>query len=85
MKLEIYALRDSATDQYGNPMFLVSTGHVLRVISDEVNKEGSDNQLARHPSDFELFSLGTFDTQTGLFDTGVPKSVMLCKDLVLKK
>lgn len=75
MKLFIFAVRDSASDQFGNPMFLISSGQAMRSFTDEVNREAPDNLMFQHPDDFELFELGEFDTVSGVFDTTRPISV----------
>ena len=85
MILKVFAVRDRATDQYGNPMFLVNAGQAIRSFSDEVNKNGDGNMLAAHPDDFDLYELGSFDCDTGLFSTVTPRQVAVGKDLVLPK
>ena len=87
MRLQIFAVRDRATDQYGTPMFLVSSGQAIRSFSDEVNRKHSDstpNPLNQHPEDFDLYSLGEWNTDTGMFETGVPKQLAIGKDLIVK-
>lgn len=75
MKLHIFVIRDSATDSYGNPMFMVSSGQAVRGFTDAINKPDVDKMLFEHPDDFELFELGSFDTNTATFDVHQPVSV----------
>lgn len=82
MILRIYAIRDSATAQYGNPMFLMADGQAIRSISDEVNSQDKNNMLSSHPEHFELFKLGQYDTLTGMFETHLPESILTLKSLV---
>lgn len=82
MKYSIYSIRDMKTDQFSNPMCLVNDGHAIRTLSDEMGKEGV--MFGTHPEDFELFRLGTFDTDTGLYETHTPRSVVLLSELVKK-
>lgn len=84
MKLFLYALRDSKTDQFGNPMAMQAKGQAIRSVADEINRKDPQNLLSTHPQDFELYELGTYDTDTGVYDTHTPKSVILCSDLVQK-
>lgn len=84
MKLQIFAVRDRATDQYGNPMFLVSAGQALRSFSDEVNRQDTNNSIYQHPDDYDLFSLGIYDTDTGLFQTNNPQQIGIGKDLKIR-
>ena len=85
MKLNIYAIRDRATDQFGNPMFMVANGQAIRSFADEVNREDATNQLYQHPEDFDLYELGSYDTDTGAFDTHTPKQIAIGKDHSLKQ
>lgn len=84
MKLWLFAIRDAKTDQFGNPMVLQSRGQAVRSVQDEIQRKDPQNILASHPEDFELFELGSYNTDTGMFDTHVPKSVIVCSDLVHK-
>lgn len=79
MKLFVFAVRDRASDQYGNPMFLISAGQAIRSFSDEVNRVAQDNMMYAHPDDFDLYSLGSFDTNTGEFEVSKPEQVAIGK------
>lgn len=85
MILKVFCLRDRQLAQFANPMFQPTAGVALRNLTDALNsgKDG-ENPLAKHPADFELFELGEFDSDTGLFSTGVPKSVICCDQLLVK-
>lgn len=67
MKLVLCSVKDRAADAYGRPMFVPSVGVAIRSFSDEVNRKDADNQLYNHPDDFDLYELGEFDDNTGLF------------------
>lgn len=67
MILNICTVKDRAADAYGRPMFVPSTGVAIRSFSDEINRNNADNQLYNHPDDFDLYELGSFDDNTGLF------------------
>lgn len=69
MKMEIVAVRDRATEAYAQPIFVPALGVAIRSFQDEVNREDPNNNLNLHPEDFALFHLGTYDDNTGLFDT----------------
>lgn len=84
MRYKILAIRDRALDAYGQPFFSASTGAAIRSFSDEINRASPDNQLFKHPEDFDLFLLGEFDDQTGEFDSTRPAQVSVGKDLVTK-
>ncbi|WNK12403.1 MAG: nonstructural protein [Microvirus sp.] len=82
MILNVVCVRDRATDSFGNPFFVVAVGQAVRTFTDEVNRRADDNQMARHPEDFDLYALGTYNTDSGLFDCGVPRQLAIGKDLV---
>ncbi len=67
MKQVICTVKDRAADAYGRPMFVPSAGVAIRSFSDEINRDNADNQLFNHPDDFDLYELGEFDDNTGLF------------------
>lgn len=82
MKLQIFAVRDSKSGQFGTPMFMQSVGIVLRSLGDEVNKGGDNSIISQHPEDFELFHLGEWDTDSSRFDLFPdPKTLVLCGSL----
>ncbi|WNK14693.1 MAG: nonstructural protein [Microvirus sp.] len=84
MKMRIFAVRDSATQSFGTPMFLMSNGQAVRSFTDEVNRKAEENQLYNHPEDFELYVFGQFDSSDGSFDCAVPECVCRGKDISLK-
>lgn len=81
MILNIYAVRDRATNQYGNPMFLVNHGHAIRSFQSEVNRADKDNALHQYADDFDLYHLGSYDTDLGTFVTKFPEQIAVGKDL----
>lgn len=83
MILSIFCVRDRATDQFGNPMFLVSRGQAIRSFSDEINRKDPQNMLNQHPEDFDLYHFGTFNTDRGVFDVSDPVQVAIGKDLYI--
>lgn len=84
MILNLYCIRDRATDSYGNPMFLVAHGQAIRSFTDEVNRQDKDNQLFQHPEDFDLYHLGTYDTSSGLFNSKPPEMISIGKSVAIR-
>lgn len=86
MKLVLCTVKDRAADAFGRPMFVPSVGVAIRSFSDEVNRDDPENQLNRHPDDFDLYELGEFDDNTGLFDLHEqPKLLSLGKQVKISK
>lgn len=81
----ILVVRDRSADVYGTPSFHLSVGAAARGFSDEVNRADANNVMYRHPEDFDLFELGTYDDTTGLFSTVAPRQVAVGKDVALKR
>ena len=81
MKMAIFCVHDRATQVFGTPMFLLSKGQAIRSFSDEVNRAAEDNQLYRHPDDFDLYELGDWETETGEFFPHAPVVLVRGKDV----
>lgn len=82
MKYAVCVVRDSAADVYGVPMFMGSTGQMVRSFGDEVNRVAEGNQLNLHPEDFELFHVGNYDdADAGIEWFAAPRSLVRAVDL----
>lgn len=64
MILEVFALQDRKAGVFGRPVFVVTMGLLVRELQDALKGE---DILARHPEDFALFRLGSFDDVKGVF------------------
>lgn len=85
MKMVIVSILDTAAGAYGRPAYIASEGVAIRQFQDEVNRESEDNQLYKHPDDFQLYYLGTFDDNTGGFDLlASPKMIARAKDIMIR-
>lgn len=63
MKKDLYAVIDTASGVYDGPMPGVSDGHMVRSFSDmAVNAE---NPIGKHPEDYALIKVGTWNDGTG--------------------
>lgn len=83
MKLQIVCVRDRVADVYGQPAFVVSLGSAIRGFGDECRRPHSverPNAFNQHPDDFELFHVGSFDDETCVFETHIPKAIALGSD-----
>jgi len=63
MILEMFAIRDVKTESYGTPFFAQHRGHAIRMFQELANDKRS--QVWKHPRDFVLFHVGSFDDQSG--------------------
>lgn len=62
-QLKICSIYDSKAEAWMNPLFFQATGQAIRSFGDAIADGKSD--FARHPEDYTLFLLGSFDGQTG--------------------
>lgn len=77
----ILSVKDTAAQAFGRPMFLPSSAVGVRSFRDEVNRSAVDNEMFKHPEDFELYELGTYDDSTGIIEVVTPRLVARAKDL----
>lgn len=81
MLYKMFAIRDSAANAYMPPFSLPTTEIAIRSFSEVVNQEG--HAFNKHPSDYELFSLGEFNDADGSVTCdGPPHSVCRASDCV---
>lgn len=73
---------DLATETYGRPFFVAHPGQAIRSFMDEVRNK--DSELGRHPADYELFEVGSYDDATGQF-TQPPQPVRLVRGADFKE
>jgi hypothetical protein len=70
----VLSVRDRAIDTFGLPIFVVAAGAGLRSFIDECVRAGST--FALHPEDYDLYRLGTFNDQNGMFTSEPPEMIM---------
>lgn len=63
MEKNLYSVFDSKAALFMAPFVAMSDGVAIRGFQDEANKQGT--MMNRHPSDFALYRLGSFDEKTG--------------------
>jgi hypothetical protein len=79
----VVSVKDRAADVFNRPFFVPHRNVAVRDFTDEVNRIAADNQLNKHPDDFDLFFLGTFDDNDGTFDCeDQPYVLVRAKDVI---
>lgn len=68
MKYSVCSVLDIVSQQYGRPFFTLNEGSAIRGFTDEVNQPNESSVLYKHPNDFQLFVLGTFDDSNCKFE-----------------
>lgn len=64
MILKVFAMRDVKADAFGSPFFLPSEGVARRMLGEWVQDKRSE--VAKYPSEFDMYLIGTFNNETGL-------------------
>lgn len=78
----VVAVYDSALDAYSRPFFVPTTQIGVRSFADEVNRVSVDNPLNRHPDDYSLYCLGSWDDHSGRFENlERPEVLVRAKDV----
>lgn len=70
MKLTCYSLFDRKALQYHPPFHFSTDGQAVRALADLV--EDANTTVGRHPSDFVLYCIGTFDDSKGAMEPFSP-------------
>lgn len=76
---KIFCVRDGKVEAYMRPFFVRSLGEAERSFFDLANDP--DSQVSRHPEDFALYYLGTYDDGSGTFESLPPQHVVNAVDV----
>lgn len=69
MKLKAFAVMDLKAGFFSNPWFDLTESMAMRGFSDMVMDNSNPNNLwAKHPEDFALYHIGSFETDNGSLD-----------------
>ena len=82
MILFVVCVKDRAADVFNRPFFVPHRNVAIRDFTDEVNRVAGDNQLNKHPDDFDLYLLGEFDDARGAFVNNDPQVLVRAKDVL---
>jgi len=62
--VRLYAIYDSKAEQWGNPISFNTDGEARRSFG--VLAEDLNTQVGKHPEDFLLYRVGSFDKEKGM-------------------
>lgn len=65
MELKVFSIFDEKAKVFSNPFYMGHNGQALRAFSDLVQDKQSS--IAKHPGDYKLYLLGTFNDVSGKF------------------
>jgi len=65
MKESLYSIKDTVTDEFGAPWPAKNDVIALRHFNQLQRREDPHNSYHTHATDYELWRVGTFDSDTG--------------------
>lgn len=74
MQYEIYSIRDIKANAYHRPFFVPNRAVAIRAVTDIAQDTQTD--IGKHPEDYQLFYLGTYDDNTGALSSTAPEHVL---------
>ncbi len=75
MKIQIYAIHDAKAQSYLQPFFLHNNDMAKRSFMDAtINPE---SQFCKHPLDYSLFRIGTYDDETSIITSELPPEMLI--------
>lgn len=84
MILKAFAIHDQKSKAFHTPFFKHTHGEAERDFKTAVNDTSSSSMLSKYPEDFDLYHVGEYDDQTGLF-TALPTPAVVTKAVTLKQ
>lgn len=78
MKYNVYSIYDRATMDYSSPFFAVTQEAAIRTVKGAFNPQ---SQLVMYPSDYVIYLLGEFDSESGSI-LSVVREVKEIKNLI---
>lgn len=75
-----YSILDTKAQVFYTPFFAVNDATALRIVADTA----SDLQtvIGRHPEDFVVYHVGTWNDANGFFEPGVPENIATVVNLL---
>lgn len=83
MKTVLLAVRDQKSVSFTQPFTAATRGIALRSWTDQLNDpQHADKEAAKHPEDFTLWYLGTYNDETASFELlERPEQIAVASDL----
>lgn len=76
----MFSVYDRRAGMYSNPFPHVNRGTAMRAMQDQLRNP--DDPMRRSAVDYELKEIGTFDDETGRFESGEVSLVVILSDLL---
>lgn len=82
MIYKVVAIYDVAIESYGQPVFVNAIGAAVRSFGDEIKRVDQNNAMNKHPQDYQLFLIGSYDDQSGELFSVKPERIASGSDYV---
>lgn len=66
MKQQVFSIMDSKVKVFAQPFYMRNAAEALRAWSNTINDP--QTQFAKHPADYTLFEIGSYDDETGVIE-----------------
>ena len=83
MKQKIYAVKDIVAEEFQPPFFLKNDALAIKEFGKAC--ENKETQWYQHPSDYSMYYLGEFDTETGTLTESELKQLANATQFVTKE
>lgn len=83
MRLNVYSVYDTASACYDRPFCFQSDGQALRAFLDICRDK--EHPIGKHPEDFSLFRIGTYDDNKGSLNPEHPECLATALEMVAKE
>lgn len=83
MMMKVFSVFDKAVGAYTRPFCTPSAGAAMRAFEDDV--ANAESPVAKHPEDYSLFWLGSFDDNSGLLTPEEPPVCLINAHEVVAK
>lgn len=81
MILKAYSVYDIKACAFANPFFMQTNGLAMRAFENECSNR--DSQLNKHPDDFALYEVGTWEDIKGTFkNLDIPVRIATAREFV---
>ena len=80
MRMNVYTIFDVASGAYLRPWFVQADGQALRAFSDLCTD--ATHEIGKHPEDYSLFRIGTFDDNKGQLVGEAPECLATALEMV---
>ncbi len=81
MQQNVFSVYDSKIEAFLQPFFMPTRAAAIRALTDTLGEPG--HMFAKHPEDYTLFYLGSFEDEKAVFDLEpTPQSLAVLIELI---